>query len=130
MSIRVVWDTSALLAYVAGDTRAAGLGELLATVEEGGDVTGVPAVCLVAAYRGADADQHAKLVELTSDDDGPTVILPLLAADVAPVAELTRTLPIDQAQAVTAASRHGALLATYERPKYAGAVDDDDMLDL
>jgi hypothetical protein len=46
---------------------------------EGGDVTGIPALCLIAAYKGSDGEQRAKLVEL-SDDDGPTVILPVLAS--------------------------------------------------
>jgi hypothetical protein len=48
---------------------------------------------LIAAYKGSDAEQRAKLVELTGDDDGPTVILPVLAADITPIAELSGDPP-------------------------------------
>jgi hypothetical protein len=77
---------------------------------EGGDVTGIPALCLIAAYKGSDGEQRAKLVEL-SDDDGPTVILPVLAADVVPIAKLAGNLPYDLAQAAYVAHRQDALLA-------------------
>jgi hypothetical protein len=130
VSVRLVWDTSALHAYVSGDIRAVELGELLAAVVEGGDVIGIPALCLVAAYKGSDAEQRTKLAELTGDNDGPTVILPVLAADVTPIAELTSNLPYDLAQAVYTAHRQDALLGTYERARYANAVNEDDILDL
>jgi hypothetical protein len=130
VSVRLVWDTSALRAYLAGDICAVELGELLAAVVEGGDVTGIPALCLIAAYQGSDAEQRAKLVEVTGDDDGPTVILPVLAADITPIAQLTSNLPYDLAQAAHAAHRQDALLGTYERARYANTVNDDDILDL
>lgn len=130
MSVRLVLDTSALLAYGAGDTRAVELGELIANVEEDGDVTGVPALCLIAAYGQVDAVERAKLLDLTSDDDGPSLILPVLAADVASVAELAVRLPYDLAQAASMVSKHDALLGTYDRAAYSTAVDPDDILDL
>jgi hypothetical protein len=130
VSVRLVWDTSTLLAYVSGDIRAVELGELLAAVLEGGDVTGIPALCLIAAYNGSDGEQRAKLIELTGDDDGPAVILPVLAADVAPIAEFTDKLPYDLAHAAYAGLRQDALLGTYERARYAGSVSEDDILDL
>jgi predicted nucleic acid-binding protein len=130
MSVRLIWDTSALLAYVAGDTRAIALGELLACVEEAGDVTGIPALSLIASYRAVDADQQAKLLELTSADDGPTVILPVLAANVAPIAVLATGMPCDRAHAASAATEHDALLATYDRAGYAAVIDENDILDL
>jgi hypothetical protein len=128
--MRVVWDTSALLAYVSADLRAVELGELLAAVVEGGDVTGIPALCLIAAHTGSNAEQRAKLVELAGDDDGPTMILPVLAADIAPIAGLTDNLPYHLAHAAHAAHRQDALLATYERAKYVDAVNEHDILDL
>jgi hypothetical protein len=130
VSVRLVWDTSALLAYVSGDIRAVQLGELLAAVVEGGDVTGIPALCLVAAYRDSDGEQRAKLVELTGDDDGPMMILPVLTADTTPIAELAGNLPYDLAHAAYAARRQDALLGTYEPARYANEVNDDDILDL
>lgn len=54
----------------------------------------------------------------------------VLATDVAPIAELAGNLPYDLAHAVSTAHRQDALLATYERAKYADAVNADDILDL
>lgn len=127
--IRLIWDTSALLAYVSGDLRAVELGKLLAAVVESGHVTGAPALSLIAAHQGADAAQRRKLIELT-DDDGPVVILPVLAADVVPIAELAGGLPSDLAHAAHAAHQQDALLGTYERATYAKVVSEGDILDL
>jgi len=130
VSIRLVLDTSALLAYLAGDTRSLEVGELLASVEENGDLTGIPVVCLVAAYRQVAAPQQAKLLELAEGDDGPTVVLPLLAADAAQVAERALRLDFDRAQAAAETLKHDATLATYERAKYDASLGEDDILDL
>jgi hypothetical protein len=130
VSVRLVLDTTALLAYVAADTRAVQVGELIATVEEGGDLTGVPALCLIAACNRVDAGQRTQLLELTADDDGPTVILPVLGVDVASVAELAGRLPYDLAQAASAAARFDALLGTYRRTAYGAAVHETQFLDL
>ncbi len=51
MTVRLILDTSALVAYVAGNTRSVEVGELMLNVEENGDTTGVPALCLVEAYQ-------------------------------------------------------------------------------
>lgn len=130
MSIRLILDTSALLAYLAGDTRSLEVGELLASVEENGDITGIPVVCLIAAYRQVPAQQQAKLLELAEGDDGPTVILPIVAADAAQVAEKALRLELDRAQAAAETHKHDATLATYERVVYAASLDEDDILDL
>lgn len=131
MSIRLILDTTGLLAYVAGDTRALDLGELMANVGEGGDITGVPALCLVTALGRATDEQRAGLLRLTGDD-GPAVVVPVLADDVVPIAALAATLSYDLAHAATAATAHGALLGTYDRGAYGGAmgVEDEDILDL
>jgi hypothetical protein len=115
---------------VSGDLRAVELGELLAAVAAGGDVTAIPALCLIAAHHGGNAEQSTKLVELTGDDDGPTVILPILAADIILIADLTDNLRYDLAHAAYAAHQHDALLGTYERVKYANAALEDNILDL
>ena len=130
MSIRLVLDTSALLAYLAGDTRSLDVGELLASVEENGDLTGIPVACLIAAYRQVEAQHQAKLLQLAEGDDGPTVILPILAADAASVAEKVLRLDLDRAQAAAETLKHDATLATYEPAAYAACLDEDDILDL
>ncbi len=130
MSIRLILDTSALLAYLAGDTRSLEVGELLASVEENGDVTGIPVACLIAAYRHAEAPQQAKLLELAGGDDGPTVILPILAADAAQVAERAMRLELDYAHAAAETHKHDATLATYERKVYVASLGEDDIIEL
>ena len=130
MSVRLILDTSALVAYVAADLRAVAIGELIASVEENGDTTGIPALCLVEAYKQVSSSEQGKLLELVSDDDGPATILPLLAADVAKVAHLALRLPQDRAQAVAERHKHDATLGTYQAKAYVTALDDYDILAL
>ena len=130
MSIRLILDTSALLAYLAADTRSLDVGELLASVEENGDLTGIPVACLIVAYRKVSAQQQAKLLELAEGQDGPTVVLPILAVDAAQVAEKALRLDLDRAQAAAETHKHDATLATYEPAEYSASLDKDDILDL
>jgi hypothetical protein len=130
MSIRLILDTTALTAYVGDDLRALELGELMAGVTESDNITGIPALCFIAAYQQATRSQRDHLLALAGHDDGPAVVLPLLAADVAPVAELATTMRYDLAQAASAAAQHDALLGTYDRAPYKAVVHDDDILDL
>lgn len=131
MKVTVVLDTSALLGYLAADTRSVAVGELLATVAEDGDVTGIPALCLLSAYRKAAASDRPRLWELTESDDGPAVVvLPLVAPEVHQVAELSLRLPKHQAHAIALAKDNGAILATYDRRSIAAELAEDDTLDL
>jgi hypothetical protein len=84
----------------------------------------------VAAYTQVGAEQQAKLLELAADDDGPTVILPILAADAAQVAEKALHLDFDRAQAAAEVHKHDTTLATYERAAYGVSLEEDDILDL
>ncbi len=130
MSIRLIIDTSALLAYLAADTRSLDVGELLASVEDNGDITGIPVACLIAAYRQVTAPQQAKLLELAAANDGPTVILPILAADAAQIAEKALRLDLDSAQAAAETHKHDATLATYRRETYIPGLDEEEIIDL
>jgi hypothetical protein len=130
VSVRLILDTSALLGYLAVDTRAVEVSELMATVEENGDTCGVPALCVIAAYQQASTDQRRTLMELTGSDDGPTVLLPMLAADVGHVADPVAALPYDLAHAASAAVKHDALLGTYRRDAYGDALGPEEILDL
>ena len=129
MSIRLILDTSALLAYVAADTRAMDVGELLLTVQENGDTTGVPALCLIEAYQQIPESAQAKLMELVGDD-GMAILLPVLAADVAAIAHLALQLTQPPAHAVTETRKHHAMLGTYHRKIYADTLAAEDILDL
>ncbi|HEX6683176.1 MAG TPA: hypothetical protein VF062_10290 [Candidatus Limnocylindrales bacterium] len=130
MSVRLVLDTSALIAYIAEDMRSLQVGELIASVDENEDQCGIPALCLLAACKQVEAASMAKLLELAEDEEGPTVVLPLLAGDVREVAAHSVLLPDDRAQAASETLKHGAMLGTYERSAYAKAIDDHDILDL
>lgn len=130
MSVRLILDTSALLAYAAADMRSVELGELIASVEENGDITGIPALCLVAAYKQVGVEDRSKLLELAGDDDGPTLILPLLTTEVAQVADFALQIDDDHAHAVVERNKHDATLGTYLRKAYAKTLDEYDILDL
>ncbi|GIH09782.1 hypothetical protein Rhe02_78490 [Rhizocola hellebori] len=130
MSVRLILDTSALVAYAAADTRAIDLGELLLTVQENGDLTGIPAMCLIEAYQQVSQPHRDHLLELVGDDEGLAVLLPVLAADVATIAHLALQLPPPPAHATAETHKHHALLATYQRHTYTDILAAEDILDL
>ena len=76
MSIRLILDTTALTAYVGDDLRALELGELMAGVTESDNITGIPALCFIAAYQQVTRSQRDHLLALAGHDDGPAVVLP------------------------------------------------------
>ncbi|MBB5866986.1 putative nucleic acid-binding protein [Allocatelliglobosispora scoriae] len=121
MTIRLVLDTSALTAYLADDLRAMEIAELLVTVAEDDGITAFPALCVIEAYRTATPEQRRRLSDLAADDDGHTVMLPVLAADVPAVAELRLGLTLDRAQAAAEALKHGVVLGTYDPRGYAAS---------
>lgn len=58
------------------------------------------------------------------------MILPLLAADAAQVADKVLRLDLDHAQAAAETHKHDATLATYERAAYGASLEEDDIIDL
>jgi hypothetical protein len=141
VNVRVVLDTSALLAYARLEGIA--VGELVVMVEEdgGGALVGVPADSFVSAYLELAADNPARddragdecrrLVDLATKIDGVTAILPLLGADAVEVAELDRRLGgRGTAHAIVEVRTRGALLATYDGKAARTALPDDAVLDL
>lgn len=129
MNVRVVLDTSALLAY--SRLASVAVGELIKMVEEddGASLVGIPAASLLAAHRELDADDRDRLVELASMSDGVAVILPLLGADAVEVAELDAAAP-GVGPAIFEADRLSALLATYEGDLARKWLADGHVLDL
>jgi hypothetical protein len=131
LNVRVVLDSSALLAYARLEGVA--VGELIAMVEEDGDsaLVGVPAACFLSAYAAVAPDERARLVDLVTKIDGVTAILPLLGADAVEVAELGDRLPDrGAAHAVVETRRRNALLATYLGDAARRDLPDDAVLDL
>lgn len=130
MSVRLILDTPALHAYVAEDLRSLELGELIQNVEENGDTCGIPALCLLAALKVLKTTDQAKLLDLTRDDDGPAVVLPVMAPAVAAIAGVAAHMSDDHAQAVIERARHDAPLGTYGPSVYGDFVTEDDILNL
>jgi hypothetical protein len=130
MNIRLILDASALRAYVANDTRAVDLAELLKNVEENRDACGIPALCLLAAVKDVAATDKRRLMRFADGTDSPTVVLPLGAPDIPALAQLAAHMPDAHAHAAAERAKHGAVLGTYERSRYARTMDEDDILDL
>ena len=130
MTVRIVLDTSALLAYAR--LSGVAVGELIAMVEEDGGaaVVGIPAGCFLEAHAALAAGQadaeaardRARLVDLATTVDGVAAVLPLLGADVVAAAE--------DGHAAVEVRRHGALLATYEGRQARRNLPDEAVLDL
>jgi len=130
VTVRIVLDTSALLAYAR--LSGVAVGELIAMVEEDGGaaVVGIPAGCFLEAHAALAAGQadaeaardRARLVDLATTVDGVTAVLPLLGADVVAAAE--------DGHAAVEVRRHGALLATYEGRQARRNLPDEAVLDL
>jgi hypothetical protein len=136
-AVRVVLDSSALLAWLTGDTRAMPVAELLATIAEENDaLVAVGAHTLVGAYRHSDAKGRARLVRLVDDPRQPVAALPLLAADVPGLVEVTESLPAGppgdgpDPHAVLISREHDAYLATYAAGRASRVLNADQIIDL
>jgi hypothetical protein len=135
VNVRLVLDTSALVAY--SRLASVAVGELIRMVEEedGADLVGVPAASFLAAHRILDLDERERLVEFATMSDGVAVILPLLGTDAVDVAELEAIEATDTAvdglgHAIVETDRLAALLATYRGDTARRWLADDAVLDL
>ena len=135
MNVRVILDTSALLAYSRLDSMA--VGELIRIVEEEDEAAfvGVPAASFLAAHRVLDPDERERLVDFATMSDGAAVMLPLLGADAVEVAELEvseadETRAVGIGHAIVEATRLSATLATYCGDTARRWLDEEDVLDL
>ncbi|HCT80140.1 MAG TPA: hypothetical protein DGG94_10745 [Micromonosporaceae bacterium] len=130
--VRVVLDTTALLAY--SQLRGMAAAELVAMVEEegGAALVGIPAACFQAAYPQLQDDERARLTELATKVEGVTVILPLVGGDTVEVAVLDDRLPGGKqiGHAIVEAQRRGAHLATYAASQALQELPPDSVLDL
>jgi hypothetical protein len=108
--VRVVLDTTALLAYAT--LRGMAVAEAVAMIEEegGAALVGIPAACFLSAYEELAEDDRRRLVNLATSVEGVTVILPLTGSDTVEVAQTGRTM----GHAVVEARSRDAYLATYD----------------
>jgi PIN domain len=111
VTVTVVLDTSAVLAYTKGSIA---VGELLAIVADDGDTVLIPASCLAAACRHVANGGDEALLRLLST--APSVALaPLTPEQAMEVgAKARRATGIDAGHAAAEAIIHDAQLATQE----------------
>jgi hypothetical protein len=110
VSVTVILDTTAVLAYTKGSIA---VGELLSIVADDGDTAVVPASCLAEAYRQLAEGGDALLAVLSAV---PCVEVAPLAAERATEVGVAarRSAGIDVGHAAAEAVGHGAQLATQD----------------
>jgi len=131
VTIRLVLDTSALLAYANLDGLA--VGELIAMVQEDHDdlVVGIPAVSLLEAHASLKAEDRDRLRALATRANASVAVLPRLGGDTLDVADLADRLPsAGMAHAVLEARQHDAMLATHQGERARTVLTDDEVIDL
>lgn len=132
MRVGLVLDASFLLAHLRQeDMSALDAAELVLTVGENGDITGIPVLCVLAIYDQLTNEERERLMVLGTTHDEPAVsFLPLLAQEMVAVAELAKTMQQEQAHAIVEAQRHGAVLATYQPGPAVPLLPPDQLLDM
>jgi hypothetical protein len=128
VSVTVILDATAILAYARLEGVA--VGELIRTVDEDGDLVGVPVLVLVDVWPVLDQPQREMVTDLISREGGPVVGIPMYAEQVPAVADAARQVGYAVAQTVAAARELGATLATYDPATTAGLLDPYDVLTL
>jgi hypothetical protein len=115
--IRLILDTSAALAYTTTSVR---LGETIVEVVDEGARFAVPVLCLVEAGRLVEEKLADRLDLLVAHER--CVVLPMLAEDWRPVAELTAMLDrVDLAVSLLEAIDRDAYVITAEPARYGPA---------
>jgi hypothetical protein len=127
-AVTAILDAKALLVYSRLDGLA--VGELLGEIESDGgrSLLGIPS--FLDAYAGSKGDERGRLVELATNPDRATVLLPLRGADALRVAELIDVYDQQTAQCVVEAQQRRVQLATYDAGRLQGVLDEDLTLDL
>jgi hypothetical protein len=121
VSVTVVFDTSAVLAYVKGSVA---VGELISIIADDGDAVLVPASCVAAASQHVRKDDEAMLGILAG---APCVVLaPLTPEQAIEVGAVVRdSTGIDRGHAAVEAKGHNAQLATQDVAEMSRLLPDD-----
>jgi hypothetical protein len=124
VSVRVVLDSSAVVAYGRGSLA---VGELIAIVAEEQGTVAVPITCLAEAY-GAVKGVEAAVLEYLAVGLAAVTVLPLELHDAAAVGIMSRQASLGVAHAVAASARGNAYLATVDGALVRRLVDDDRLI--
>jgi len=110
VSVTLVLDTSAILAYAKGSIA---VGELISIIADDGDTALVPATCLAEAYRVLPGSESQLLGVLASVSS--VGLAPLGGDQAVDVGTSAHDIGIDLAHAAAEAIAHDAQLATQHR---------------
>lgn len=122
LPVRVVLDTSAILAFLKGSTT---VGETIAQVAEEGYLFGLPVTCLAEASRSvADTDRLELLVNHPA-----AAVLTVDPLSWRALADTHRTVArLDTASALLAATNNGCTILTEQPNQYAGLTGDESIM--
>lgn len=124
----VVLDASAVRSYARLEGVA--VGELIATVHEDGDLTGIPVLVLLDVWADLADSERAIVTDLLDRENSPIEVLPVDVTAIATMSGLQPRIGYGSAHAVAAVLSLGATLATYVPPTYADYLDVYDVLEL
>ena len=128
MNVTVILDASAVRAYARLEGLA--VGELLQTVAEDGDITGIPVLVLTDVWPDLAKEEQRLVDDLIRREDSPVEVLPMHTDLVTAVAAIARSAGFGHAQAVATVSDLGATLATFTPAAYTNHLDPFDVLEL
>jgi hypothetical protein len=130
MSVRLILDASALVAYAEPSSVAPG--ELILQVEENGDTVGVSAPAFVEAYQRCKPDERSRLTNLLNRPDMQVAILPLTASGLVEMAAVAASgFSLGMVHTAHEAHKvHRCDVLTAERERLECLLDADAILDV
>jgi hypothetical protein len=128
VNVTVILDASAVRAYARLETVS--VGELMQTVAEDGDLTGIPVLALVDLWPDLTKEEQALVDNLIRREDSPVEVIPMHTDLVPAVAAAARAISGGHAQAVALVHSLGTTVATFDPDAYADHLDLYDVLHL
>ena len=128
MRCTVVLDASAVRFYARLEGVA--VGELIATVHEDGDLTGIPVLVLIDVWADLTDGERAIVTDLIERENSPVEVLPVDPAAIPAISGLRSHIGYGSAHAVAAVRSLGTTVATYLSGMYSEHLDVYDVLEL
>jgi hypothetical protein len=130
MAVRLILDTSALVAYA--ELTSVAPGELILQVDENGDTVGISAPAFVEAFQRCKPDARARLAKLIIREDTPVTILALTSENLVTTADFVASgLPLGTVHtALEADQTHECVVMTADRAGLEQLMDPDAILDV